>query len=219
MYRLDRTAFKAQRFSEADNHFAYWRDKTPAERLRAATYLIRSAWNIGSDEDFRMRRVLTSIRYYTLSHTIFNQDFQDFIRALNEQEVAYMLVGGYAVILHGYPRTTGDMDIWVEPTVDNYSRLTRAFQAFGMLTFDMTEAKFLQPDRYDVFTFGVPPVAIDLMTKVKGLDFSAAQKNATWHEFADFRVQVIGFQALLTAKAAAGRPRDLNDLEQLRAKE
>lgn len=58
-YRLDRTAFKAQSFAEADDHYSYWKDRTPEERLRAATYLIRSAWGIESDEQFRMERRLT----------------------------------------------------------------------------------------------------------------------------------------------------------------
>lgn len=214
-YRLDRTAFKAQGFADADDHFAYWKDRTPTERLRAATYLIRSAWNIESDEQFRMNRKLVSIRHLTMGDTIFNPDFRDFVLALNDQQVAYLLVGGYAVILHGYPRTTGDMDIWVEPTTENYARLVRAFQRFGMPIFDTTEAKFLDTDQYDVFKFGVPPVAIYLTTQVKGLDFSEAFRNGYWYEFPDFKIRVLSRPDLLAAKAAAGRPRDLNDLEQL----
>ena len=68
---------------------------------------------------------------------IFNKDFQDFIKALNECNVEYILVGGYAVILHGYSRTTGDMDIWVNRNENNYDKLGLAFAKFGMPTFDM----------------------------------------------------------------------------------
>ena len=217
-YRLDRTAFKAQSFAEADDHYSYWKDRSPEERLRAAMYLIRSAWGIESDEEFRMDRRLVSIRHYAMGETIFGKDFQDFVRVLNDHGVAYLLVGEYAVILHGYPRTTGDMDIWVEKTPENYARLTRAFQQFGMPTFDMTEAKFLDTNGYDVFTFGVSPVSIDVLTEVKGLDFSTAEQNAYWHEFSDFRIRVLAREDLLKAKAAAGRSRDLNDIEQLRKK-
>ena len=64
---------------------------------------------------------------------IFNQDFKDFISALNAAMVDYILVGGYSVILHGYSRTTGDLDIWVRKTEDNYKRLLNAFYAFGLL--------------------------------------------------------------------------------------
>ena len=102
---------------------------------------------------------------------IFNQDFQDFIRSLNEADVNYVLVGGYAVILHGYNRSTGDLDIWVEQTEENYYKLVKAFQLFGMPVFKMTKNNFLGNAEMDVFTFGRPPVSIDIMLSVKGLDF------------------------------------------------
>jgi hypothetical protein len=102
---------------------------------------------------------------------IFNQDFREFIAALNNNEVRYLLVGGYAVILHGHSRTTGDMDIWVESTKENYSKLVKAFGEFGMAIFDMTEEKFLNTEKYDVFRFGRNPVAIDIMTKMSNFSF------------------------------------------------
>ncbi len=90
---------------------------------------------------------------------IFNPDFLDFIDQLNKKDVSYILVGGMAVILHGYVRTTGDMDIWIKKSSDNYKRLTKAFQDFGMSTFDMTESNFLG-DQFDVWSFGREPVKI-----------------------------------------------------------
>ena len=92
---------------------------------------------------------------------IFNDDFQDFLKALNEFHVEYILVGGYSVILHGYSRTTGDMDIWVKKTKENYLKIGRAFRRFGMPLFDMTESNFLSNPALDVFTFGRVPVSID----------------------------------------------------------
>ena len=71
------------------------------------------------------------------------KDFRDFINALNINNVRYILVGGYSVILHGHPRTTGDMDIWVDRTSENYKRISSAFLFFGMPVFDMTEYRFL----------------------------------------------------------------------------
>lgn len=68
---------------------------------------------------------------------IFNRDFQDFIQALNQASVRYVLVGGYAVILHGYNRTTGDLDIWVDRTESNFQKLSIAFASFGMPLFDI----------------------------------------------------------------------------------
>lgn len=88
---------------------------------------------------------------------IFNQDFRDFILALNNNEVEYILVGGYAVILHGYSRITGDLDIWVNRTAENYKKLVAAFTIFKMPVFDMTEYNFLNNDNFDVFKFGRSP--------------------------------------------------------------
>ena len=92
---------------------------------------------------------------------IFQEDFRDFIKALNDQEVKYIMVGGMAVILHGHARVTGDMDIWVECTKENYQRLVKTFRQFGMPLFDMTLQKFLGVKENDVFSFGRNPVGID----------------------------------------------------------
>jgi hypothetical protein len=88
---------------------------------------------------------------------IFNEDFRDFIHALNNNKVKYILVGGFSVILHGYSRTTGDIDIWVEKKPENYQKIKLAFLEFGMPVFDMTEKNFLEHKNWDVFTFGLPP--------------------------------------------------------------
>jgi hypothetical protein len=102
---------------------------------------------------------------------IFQEDFTDFIKCLNRFGVEYLLVGGYAVILHGYSRTTGDMDIWVNRTEENYKRIQMAFVKFRMPTFYMTKENFLNHENWDVFRFGRPPVAIDIMIKMAGFDF------------------------------------------------
>src|ERR1700693_3916562 len=94
---------------------------------------------------------------------IFNDDFRDFIDCFNKSNVKYILVGGYSVILHGYSRTTGDMDIWVERTRENYENIKIAFSHFGMPVFDMTADAFLNNSDWDVFTFGKPPSSIDIM--------------------------------------------------------
>lgn len=146
---------------------------------------------------------------------IFNKDFQEFIVALNEEEVEYILVGGYAVILHGYHRTTGDLDIWVKPTLPNYNKLMKAFRSFGLPTDAISDADFLNSSEMDVFTFGRPPVSIDLMTAVKGLDFDTAFKNAITNETQGFNIRLIGYHQLIQAKLASRRLRDLNDVEML----
>ena len=146
---------------------------------------------------------------------IFNADFRDFLTALHQHDVRYVLVGGYSVILHGYSRTTGDLDIWVEKSAENYQRLVGAFRTFGMPVFDMTAANFLTNPNFDVFTFGRPPVAIDVITNLKGLTFAEAYQQAADRSIEGLTVRLINYQHLLKAKRAAGRPRDHNDIDNL----
>ena len=146
---------------------------------------------------------------------IFHEDFRDFLNALNKADVRYILVGGYSVVLHGSSRTTGDMDIWMERTSENYKRIIKAFQIFGMALFDMTESNFLSHPIWDVFTFGTPPVAIDIMVKIEGLNFEDVFQKAVYFEDDDLRIRTINRIDLIAAKKIAGRAKDINDLENL----
>lgn len=146
---------------------------------------------------------------------LFNNDFRDFLSALNKANVRYLLVGGYSVILHGYPRTTGDMDIWVERTKENYICIKEAFRNFGLPVFDMTEYNFLEHPHWDVFTFGLPPVAIDIMVKIDGLDFDEAFNRAVIFSDEELNIRTIHKNDLITAKQKAGRAKDKDDLENL----
>ena len=144
----------------------------------------------------------------------FNEDFRDFLKAFNNQGVEYILVGGMAVILHGYVRTTGDMDVWVKKTKENYKRIVKAFNEFRMRVFDMTEENFLS-DKFDVWMFGVEPVKIELMTAVKGLDFDEAFEKSVIHHEDELPVRFLHINSLIDAKKAAGRYKDLDDISQL----
>ncbi len=146
---------------------------------------------------------------------IFNRDFIDFLEALNKHNVEYLLVGGYAVILHGYMRSTGDMDIWVNPTRENYVKLILAFRYFGLPAEAITEEQFLDTDRYDVFTFGISPTAIDLMTKVKGLEFEQSYQNSEIKETQGIDIPLLSYEALIQTKKSAGRLKDQADIEYL----
>lgn len=146
---------------------------------------------------------------------IFNEDFRDFLSALNKHGVRYILVGGFAVILHGYSRTTGDMDIWVERTKENYFRLKSAFDEFGMPVFDMTEQNFLSHPIWDVFTFGIPPVAIDIMVKVKGLDFEDNYNQSVLFKDEDLDIRTLHKNRLIEAKKQSNRPKDIDDIQNL----
>ena len=146
---------------------------------------------------------------------IFHDDFRDFIFALNEQEVEYMLVGGYAVILNGYRRSTGDMDIWVNVTAVNHKRLLNAYMSFGLPTSDISEENFLNNNEIEVFTYGVPPVCIEIMKVLKGCDFAEAYQLSNIFDEDGLKIRYIHIDTLIQAKRASGRYKDLDDIEKL----
>jgi hypothetical protein len=147
---------------------------------------------------------------------IFNDDFRDFIQSLNTNEVEYILVGGYAVILHGYRRTTGDMDIWVNTTAENLEKLRKAFVDFGLPTNDLTNEKFLNDDSVDVFTYGRAPVSIDIMKTVKGLQFDEAFSSSEIYNESGLQIRFVNSAQLIKAKESSGRHKDMDDIEKLK---
>ena len=146
---------------------------------------------------------------------VLNHDFLDLIACFNQEDVEYLVVGGYSVILHGYHRTTGDLDLWVNPTEMNYRRIVRAFDCFQMPVFDMTMDNFLNTEQMDVFRFGKPPVAVDLITVVKGLHFDEAYKNRKTSRLGNVDVALLSLNDLKVAKKTTNRPKDQDDLEHL----
>lgn len=103
--------------------------------------------------------------------------------------------------------------------MDNYNRLVKAFYEFGMPTFDMTANNFLNNPAFDVFTFGRQPVAIDIITTIKGLDFDDAYEKASDVEIEGLTIHLIHYNHLIDAKRATGRPRDINDIDNLKNRE
>lgn len=146
---------------------------------------------------------------------IFQEDFREFLNALNDQKVDYILVGGFSVIIHGYSRTTGDMDVWVKRTKENYRKIVQAFLQFGMPLFDMSEENFLYHPDWNVFSYGRSPVAIDVMTEVKGLDFDLAYEKSKIYDDGGLHVRTLHKNDLIAAKNASKRSKDLDDLENL----
>jgi len=145
---------------------------------------------------------------------IFESDFNDFIAALNISATDYMVVGGYAVILHGYYRTTQDLDIWVNKTPENHIKLSKAFAIFGMPLFDMTLANFMG-EEFNVFTMGRKPLQIDIITRLKGVEFKDAVEHALQKEMEGIKVKYLNLTDLIQAKTASGRHKDLDDIEKL----
>ena len=146
---------------------------------------------------------------------IFNEDFRDFIDALNKHQVEYLLVGGYAVILNGYRRTTGDMDIWVKVTKENHQKLVNAYLSFGLPTVDISEENFLNNNEIEVFTYGIPPVSIDVMKVLKGCNFEEAYQLSNIYNEDGLQIRFIHIDTLIQAKKASGRFKDLDDIEKL----
>jgi len=148
---------------------------------------------------------------------LFNRDFLEYIGLLNKHHVEYVLVGGMAVNLHGYRRTTGDMDIFVNPSPQNHLKLKNVHFDFGMHMGEMEELdNFLNTSKYDVFTFGASPIQIDILTECKGISFSKARESSIQYEIDDgLNVSVIDYRTLISAKKASNRLRDQADIEEL----
>ena len=118
--------------------------------------------------------------------------------------------------MNGYNRTTGDLDLWVKATKDNYVKISNAFHKFGLPIQAIGLDKFLDTKNYDVFTFDSPPVSIDLLTEVKGLEFTEAYNASKLYEIEkDFSVRGLSKSDLIKAKRASGRNKDLDDLENI----
>ena len=143
-----------------------------------------------------------------------NKDFIELLQGLSDAETRFLVVGAYAVAVHGRPRATGDLDIWIEPTKQNASRVYKALQDFGAPLADLTEKDLSTPGV--VFQMGFPPRRIDIITSVTGIDrFEAAWKNRTYAKFGERKYAVIGFDDLISNKKALARPKDLVDVEEL----
>ena len=142
-----------------------------------------------------------------------SRDFKEFVALLNSHGVEYLVVGGYAVVMHGRPRYTGDLDIWVRSSPDNAARLMRTLNEFGFGELGLKEADFLK--REHVVQLGYPPFRIDLLTDIDGVKFDAAwpQKQVVIHD--GLNINLIGLSDLKKNKKATGRPRDIDDLENL----
>lgn len=140
-------------------------------------------------------------------------DFSEFLKLLNCQQVDYILVGGFAVGFHGYPRATSDMDIWISQSLGNATRVVAAIRAFGFDTPNLTEDLFLQRRR--IVRMGCPPIRIEIMNEIDGVTFEDCRPRAIFAEFDGIQVPVIGLADLKRNKLASGRPKDIDDLQQL----
>jgi len=140
-------------------------------------------------------------------------DLSEFLRLLHSHDVEYLLVGGYAVGVYGYVRATGDMDIWVRPTAENAAKLVRVFSEFGYSAQSIRAEMFLDPNK--VIRMGVPPVCIDVIMTVSGADFVDCFSRRSEQSISGVPANVIGLDDLKLNKKASGRPKDIDDLQNL----
>lgn len=142
-----------------------------------------------------------------------NADYGDMLSALNDAGVEWLLIGGYAVIAHGYPRLTKDIDIWVRPTKENATRVLRALAAFGAPDHGVSIDDLSRSG--SVVQFGVPPCRIDIVTSAQALTFEAAWAHRVTQEVDGIRVHILSLDDLLANKRSVGRPGDLADVASL----
>lgn len=142
-----------------------------------------------------------------------SQDFKEFIQLLNVHKVEYLVVGGYAVAIHGFPRTTGDIDFWMKPSQENAERVVKSLIEFGFGSLDISIDDFIKND--SVVQLGFPPNRIDIMTSVSGLTFDECLKNKKEVEFEGEKINFISLHHLRINKKSTGRDKDNLDLKNL----
>lgn len=143
-----------------------------------------------------------------------SRDFREFIASLNAHDVRYLVVGGYAVALHGYPRFTKDLDIWLWLEAENAAKAVQALADFGFAALDITADDFLVADQ--IIQLGYPPNRIDLITTLPGVEFASCFEQREVVMVDGIPVNFIDRESLKRNKRASGRLQDLADLENLK---
>ena len=140
-------------------------------------------------------------------------DFKEFLRLLRAHGVEYLLIGGWAVGYHGYPRSTDDLDVWIAISPANAERIVRVLSDFGFAVPELSTALFLQPDQ--IVRMGFEPVRIEVMTSISGVQFDECYRERLETTLDNEPVSLINLRHLRLNKKASGRLKDLSDLENL----
>ena len=143
-----------------------------------------------------------------------DQDFKEFIISLNDNDVRYLVVGGYAVAFHGHPRYTKDIDIWIELESSNAQRIIAALTQFGFSSLDLKAEDFLVEDQ--IIQLGYPPSRIDIITTLAAVDFEECFASREEETIDGVVVNFIDVDSLKKNKTASGRPQDIADVDNLR---
>lgn len=143
----------------------------------------------------------------------FPTEFSELLRLLNEHDVKYLVLGGYAVAYHGYPRTTGDLDLWVGREEDNANCIVEALREFGFDVPALQPSLFLEENQ--IVRMGRPPIQVEIITTASGVDFPTCYEERVVDTLGDAEASIIGMECLKKNKRASGRHKDLSDLENL----
>jgi hypothetical protein len=144
---------------------------------------------------------------------MFTQDFKEFLELLNKNQVEYLIVGGYAVAMHGYPRYTGDLDVWIKADGETAIKILKTLDEFGFGSLGLRREDFMEEG--NVIQMGYPPFRIDILTKADGIDFTECYRNRVIVEHDGIRIPILNIQDLRKNKTATGRAKDLDDLQNL----
>jgi len=139
-----------------------------------------------------------------------NPDFKEMLSCLKDESVDFLVVGAYALAAHGFPRATGDLDIWVRNDSENAHRIMRALSKFGAPATKLSSEDFTSTDL--IVQFGVEPCRIDLITGISGVEFEEAWRNRVNIEIDDLQISILSKKDLLTNKMATGRDKDQGDI-------
>jgi predicted nucleotidyltransferase len=140
-------------------------------------------------------------------------DFKEFLKLLNEHSIRYLLIGGYAVGYHGYPRATADMDIWVAMQPENAEKIVSVLREFGFDLPELSADLFLKEEQ--IVRMGVPPVRLEIITSISGVAFDECYEDRVTDILDGVEVNLISLKNLKVNKKASGRYKDLDDLENL----
>lgn len=141
------------------------------------------------------------------------QDFRSFLKLLSAHDARHLVVGGYAVAVHGFSRYTGDIDVWIDATEENALKIVNALQEFGFEESELDSAVFTTPDQ--IIRFGAEPTRIEILTGISGVEFNKCFTNRVIQKIDGLDVPFLSLHDLRANKQAAGRPKDLLDLDNL----
>ncbi len=140
-------------------------------------------------------------------------DFKEFLKLLKENDVQYLLIGGYAVGYHGYPRATDDLDIWVAIHPDNARKLVVTLRTFGLDDPELKPELFLQKPK--IIRMGFPPMRLEISTSISGVEFDECYASRIITEIDGVEINLIDLENLKKNKKASGRIKDISDLDNL----